>query len=68
MNKVQKQIPVIQHHRQKHLEKKCNFIMINNILGTVELNRKQSNITQYKQLLPINNKVKHIKINKFKIQ
>jgi hypothetical protein len=24
----------------------CNFIMMNNILGTGELNRKQSNITQ----------------------
>jgi hypothetical protein len=36
----------------------CNFIMINNILGTDELNRKQSNVTQLKQHLPVNFKVK----------
>jgi hypothetical protein len=44
----------------------CNFTMMNNILGTEELNRKQSNITQQTQYLPINNKGKHIQIIGFK--
>jgi hypothetical protein len=44
-------------------------MMMNNILGTEELNRKQSDIAQYQQHLHllINNKVKHIQIIKFKI-
>jgi hypothetical protein len=35
-----------------------DFIKINNLLGTEELNRKQGNVTQEKQYLPIKNKVK----------
>jgi hypothetical protein len=45
----------------------CNFIRINNILGTEELNRKQSNKHQKSSTFLLIAKYKNIQIIKLKI-